>query len=97
VGRREQWLFSVVIAVVGDVSCMHVSAAQVLNPHQREKLLRLGGGFRSTMSKLFTRLLVMCAYCGQCTWDPVGGGQRWELVMPEGGWCAAWHAGQRQV
>jgi hypothetical protein len=49
------------------------------------------------MSKLFTRLLVMCAYCGQCTWDPVGGGQRWELVMPEGGWCAAWHAGQRQV
>jgi hypothetical protein len=70
----------------------HVSM-QVLNRFQREKIGAWGPAFKRRMSGLFTRLLVMCAYCGVCTWEPKQHG--WELYSPEGEWfwggsCCSW-------
>jgi hypothetical protein len=55
---------------------------QVLNGYQRRKMEVWGKKFKRRMSKLFTVLLVMCAYCGTTTWDPKKDG--WSTDVPSG-------------
>jgi hypothetical protein len=55
---------------------------QVLNGYQRRKMEVWGKKFKQRMSKLFTVLLVMCAYCGTTTWDP--NKEKWSADVPSG-------------
>lgn len=54
--------------------------AQVLNSEQRRQIQSWSGGFKKRMTHLFTRLLLMCAFCGTCSWDGYG----WKTAVPDG-------------
>jgi hypothetical protein len=65
-----------------------VSVLQVLNRHQREKLVAWSKLFKRRMMGLFTNLLIMCARCGTTTWQ--SDAKQWHVTAPHPEGMCVW-------